>query len=220
VHARAPAALARACTQLGVRLVHISALGLHDGARSRFLTSKLAGERAVAASGADCCIVRPSLLDGEGGFGARWLRRVARWPLHCVPAGASGRIAALAVGDLAEAIAAVCELPRLRYREVELGGTAAYTMAEYLTVLRGAPALCITVPAWLARLASHAMDVLHFSPFSYGHLELMGRDNLPCPNRLPELLGRAPAVVGRAKPRRRNPPAPRGAGGRASSAGP
>src|SRR5262245_2950162 len=65
VHHLAPGALAAACARGAIRLVHVSALGLHAGARSGFLTSKLAGERAIAARGADTSIVRPSLLDGE-----------------------------------------------------------------------------------------------------------------------------------------------------------
>src|SRR5262249_38680932 len=44
VHRLGPAALAAACARSGVRLVHVSALGLHPDARSGFLTSKLAGE--------------------------------------------------------------------------------------------------------------------------------------------------------------------------------
>ena len=66
-----PTALARACRELPKRFVHVSALGLHADARSRFLTSKLAGEVAIKTSGAHWAIVRPSLLDGEGGCGAR-----------------------------------------------------------------------------------------------------------------------------------------------------
>jgi NADH dehydrogenase len=109
VHHRAPAALAAACARGAIRLVHVSALGLHEGARSGFLTSKLAGERAIAARGSNYSIVRPSLLDGEGGYGALWFRRVAPWPLHFLPADARGRIDALDVGDLGEAIAALRE---------------------------------------------------------------------------------------------------------------
>jgi len=193
VHHLAPAALAAACALAPRRLVHVSALGLSPAARSRFIASKLAGERAVAASGADACIVRPSLLDGEGGYGARWLRALARLPLHLTPADARGRIAVLDVRELGAAIATLCELPSLAaWREVELGGFAALTIAGHLAALRArsgaAPALQLRVPAWLARTASHACDFAHFSPFSFGHLELMRRDNLPSPNRLPELL--------------------------------
>jgi uncharacterized protein YbjT (DUF2867 family) len=200
VHHRAPAALAGACALAGRRLVHVSALGLSRDAKSGFLRSKLDGERAISASGAPYSIVRPSLLDGAGGFGAAWLRWCARWPVHFVPADAAGRIAALDVSDLGEAIAVLCEKPDIaEWREVELGGDAAPTMTAYLAALRAKRsarrALVIAVPAWLARLVSHVCDALHFSPFSFGHLELLRRDNVPSPNRLAALLGRAPLTV-------------------------
>ena len=38
----------------------------------------------------------------------------------------------------------------------------------------------------------------HFSPFSFGHWELLHYDNIPRTNRLPELLGRAPRTIGAA----------------------
>jgi NADH dehydrogenase len=201
VHNMAPAALGTACAKAGRRLIHVSALGLRPESRSWFLRSKLAAEKAIAASGADYSIVRPSLLDGDGGFGARWLRRAAKWPIHLYPADARGRIAALDVKDLGEAIAVLCEYSGSDLREVELGGSAKRTMAEYLDALRALheerPALRIPVPALLARLGSHLCDLLHFSPYSYGHLELMRRDNVPAVNLLPMLLGRAPTLVGR-----------------------
>jgi len=202
VHHLAPAALARACAARGIRLIHVSALGLHAAARSRFITTKLEGEHAIRESGADYCIVRPSLLDGADGFGARWLRWLARSPVLAVPADARGRIAALDVDDLAEAIGGLCERATFEAeREVELGGAISYTMPEYLMALRpahaGRPSCVLRVPAWLARLCSHVCDLLHFSPFSYGHLELMRRDNCPRANALPALLGRPPAAISR-----------------------
>ncbi|HEY0503586.1 MAG TPA: NAD(P)H-binding protein [Lysobacter sp.] len=202
IHHRAPAALAAACRVRGLRLIHVSALGLDPGARSGFLRSKLDGEAALRASGADWRIVRPSLLDGDGGFGARWIRRVARWPLHVLPADALGRIAALDVGDLGEAIArlALSTEPG-EDREYDLGGLHARTLAEQLAAMRALhtdkPALQLAIPAWLARLASHACDLLHVTPYSFGHWELLRRDNCPRHNRLSELLGRAPREIGR-----------------------
>ncbi len=198
VHHRAPAALASACADASVRLIHTSALGLHQNAKSRFLSSKLLGEQAVAASGCDYSLVRPSLLDGEGGFGAAWLRGLSRSPVHLIPRGARGKIAAMTASDLGEAIAALALNPSLeKYREVELGGTRCYGYAEYLRELRSryrdSNALQIPLPNWLTRLGAHVCDGLHFSPFSYGHWILLQRDNVPLPNRLPELLGRIPA---------------------------
>jgi nucleoside-diphosphate-sugar epimerase len=160
----------------------------------------------VAASGADYSIVRPSLLEGPGGYGARWLAVLGRLPVHFVPADAAGRIAVMDVRDLGSAIAALCEKPGDDWREVELGGLAPVTMAGYLAMIRArsgaAPALQLAVPKWLARVASHLFDLAHFSPFSFGHLELMRRDNVPSPNRIGELIGRA---TPRLQPRPRVP---------------
>lgn len=200
VHHRAPAALAAACAQAGRRLIHTSALGLHEGARSRFLSSKLLGEHAIRASGCDHSLVRPSLLDGEGGFGASWLRGLSRSPVHFIPRGARGGIAAMTATDLGKAYAALAALPSLAgHREVELGGVRHYAYAEYLRELRAgytdARPLQLPLPNWMARLGAHACDALHFSPFSFGHWILLQRDNLPAPNRLPELLGRAPSPI-------------------------
>jgi NADH dehydrogenase len=198
IHDRAPGALAVACAQQGVRrLVHVSALGLSDVARSRFIRSKLNGERAIAASGAVSTIVRPSLLEGAGGYGSRWLQRVARWPIHLVPSDATGRIAVLDVRDLGEAMAMLCETDADAGSEViELGGETQCTLAEYLAALRvasgAAIAPCLRVPAAVARMASHVFDLLHFSPFSFGHLELLRRDNVPLRNALAGLLNHPP----------------------------
>ena len=201
VHNMAPTALAATCERLGLRLIHVSALGLRPQALSGFIRSKIRAERAIAAGGADYSIVRPSLLDGEGGFGAEWLRRVARWPVHFIPVEALGRMAPLEVRDLGEAIAVLCEMrARSDWREAELGASALRTMAQYLASLRALhderPALRIGIPRFIARITAHLCDLLHFSPFSFGHLELLRRDNAPRPNLLPLLLGRAPIQVG------------------------
>jgi uncharacterized protein YbjT (DUF2867 family) len=204
VHHLAPGALAKACADVGKRLVHVTALGLHAAARSRFLTSKLRGEGAIKATDADWIIVRPSLLDGVGGFGARWLRGVAQLPFFFAPTNANGHIAALHVEDLGQALARLCiaSAPDLKLdtsREFELGGEQTYTFKEYIRTLRrrytDKSSLCVPVPALAARLFAHACDVVHFSPFSFGHWELLARDNKPEQNRLAELLQRPPREI-------------------------
>ncbi len=204
VHQHAPRTLAGDCAALNRRLVHVSALGLHEGARSGFLTSKLAGEVAIKDSTADWIIVRPSLLDGEGGFGARWLRGVARLPVFFAPMDARGRIAALDVADLGDALAQLClgdsEVLGLgTSREFELGGEQEFEFRDYIRALRknysANQAWCIPIPGLLARLGAHICDLLHFTPFSFGHWELLRRNNVPRDNRLPDLIGRAPKRV-------------------------
>jgi uncharacterized protein YbjT (DUF2867 family) len=201
VHEMAPGALALACERDGVRLVHVSALGLRPRAYSRFIRSKAAAERAIADTSADYSIVRPSLLEGEGGYAADWLRRLARWPVHCIPMAARGRFAPLDVRDLAEAIVVLCETRgRADWREVELGGSARRTLAEHLDAIRARPddhpALRVPVPNFIALAAASLCDLLHVTPYGVPVLELLWRDNLPKVNRLRALLGRTPTPVG------------------------
>lgn len=204
VHHLAPEAAAAACAALGKRFVHVSALGLDERDRSRFLTSKLAGERRIRMSGADWILVRPSLIDGEGGFGARWLRGVSRLPVYAAPMDAAGRIAALDADDLGVALARLCTddasaLDLGRSRVFELGGPEALVFRDYIAGLRknytDRPNLRIPIPGFAARLFAHLCDLLHITPFSFGHWELLRKDNVPSPNRLPELLGRPPTHV-------------------------
>src|SRR5690606_17548975 len=204
VHAQAPAALARACAEHGLRLLHVSALGLEAPARSGFIRSKREGEAGIRAAGGQACLVRPSLLDADdSGFGARWLRRVARWPVHPLPASARGHIAALDVRDLREAIARLLLQPEPLPAAVELGGRDALDLGDYLALLRrsyrGRAARRVSVPGWLAGLVAHACDLRYLTPLSYGHWELLGRDNLPAENALPALLGRLPRRLGPAE---------------------
>ena len=200
VHHLGPAALAQACVARGLRLVHVSALGLDAPVRSGFLHSKREGEHAVRSAGGDWHIVRPSLLDGDGGFGARWIRRVARWPLHPLPRGANGRLAVLDVRDLGEAIARLAIEGAESTREHELGGTQLRTLGEHLAAMRASssltPAHALPLPDWLTRGVAHLCDLLHWTPLSYGHWELLRHDNCPRVNALPALLGRAPRAVG------------------------
>jgi len=206
VHHLAPAALAKACKTKAIRLVHVSALGLHEHAKSRFLTSKLRGEKAIAEIQGDWFIARPSLIDGPDGYGARWLRRVSQLPFFVTPSQANGRIAAIHIADLSDALVNLCVRGNTegvvghdRDRVFELGGQQSYTFAEYILALRALytdrPAWVIKIPSVLARLGAHLCDLIHFSPFSFGHWELLHRDNFPLPNRLPELLSAEPRNV-------------------------
>lgn len=208
IHHLAPAALASHCVANGLTLLHISALGLEPAACSRFILSKRAGDAAVRACGQPCLVLRPSLLDGPDGFGSRWLRVVSRLPLRAMPVSARGRIAALHVDDLGDAIARLlCLSPEQRQAfapqgVVELGGQHRLTLSEYLHHLhpRAGRAWQVPVPHLLARAVAHLCDLLHLTPFSFGHLELLGRDNLPQGRQLQELLGRPERTLGQDSP--------------------
>jgi NADH dehydrogenase len=204
VHLVAPAALAAACAHAGLRrLVHVSALGMRRDSSNRFIRSKLRGEKALRLSGVPCTIVRPSLIEGPGGYGSRWIRRVARWPVQPMPENANGRFAVIDVRDVADAIAVLCTQPPPRsVQTIELGGRSAFTLHEYMDMLRQLGgrrrARPLVIPAHVARFIARACDLLHISPFGMATLTLLGADNVPVFNALPRLLVRAPHGIGSA----------------------
>ena len=66
VHADAPAALWAACEQAGVlRVVQMSAMGVDRPAATAFMRTKQDGDAALAASGLDWVILRPSVVLGR-----------------------------------------------------------------------------------------------------------------------------------------------------------
>lgn len=199
VHTFAIESLADACAQLNIKLIHISAIGLSATAKSGFIRSKYWGEQAILASGAQATIVRVSLLDGQGGYGAKWFRRVASWPLQFVMQ-SQGLVAPLQVTDVGEAVANLVMQNRKTPNIIELGGSETLSIPAYLQLLRQrsgkTKALQISTPKWLVRVASHVFDVFALTPLSFGHFELMQGYNVPAKNWLPALLGRAPTLVG------------------------
>ncbi|MEM7278041.1 MAG: sugar nucleotide-binding protein [Pseudomonadota bacterium] len=204
VHNDAPGAIARAVAAQGKRFIHISALGLSASARSQFIRSKLDGEKAVLSAGYGSTIVRVPLLDGRGGYGATWLRQLSLLPVWFLPANRKARLSPLPVSELAVAIAALAAKPSAN-RIVELGGANAMTFEEYLLHLRGTEKfspVAVHMPRWLGRMLAHVCDFLHFSPYSFGHFELLQFDNLPKANQFEEIAGRRPVAIPRRKGQR------------------
>lgn len=86
VHHYAVKTLGDACAKKQIPIVHISAMCIEQTEYSKFSGSKLCGENALMASGANCWILRASLVEGEGAFGWSWFKRTAQWPVPFVPA--------------------------------------------------------------------------------------------------------------------------------------
>ncbi len=184
VHHQAVCALSQACEKQNVRLVHISALGLDNPLNSPFARSKRDGEQAIMRGTADWYIVRASLVEGEKGYGARWFRRVAGWPIHFAPSDARGLICPVHVDQLAKTVVnAALDARRTmsaKDRIIEVGGENLFSLFDYLQHLRGKPpVLRIKVPAWLSRWLAYVLDVFHATPYSYGHYEILKYDNCP-----------------------------------------
>ena len=209
VHVQLPRTLAAACGRAGVqRVVHVSALGVPDRAAgdapSDYLRSKAAGEavwqQALAATGGDLTILRPSVIFGADDRFTNLFARLQRL-LPVLPlAGAGARFQPVWVGDVAQAV-----LLSLQQRPgpgpvVECAGPQVLTLAEIVQrvgTMAGCRRPVLPLPEAAGLLQAAAMGLLPGEP-------LMSRDNLlsmRVPNvasgRLPGLrdLGLTPQAI-------------------------
>lgn len=198
VHHNAVGALAAACESLGIKLIHISALGLDNPIRSAFARSKKAGEQAIMNRRVDWHIVRASLVEGEGAYGGTWFRRIARWPVHFVPR-RHAFIAPVRVERIAKKVRQLVEETSdllLNHERIhELSNGVKYRLPDYLTALNhGVRRPVIAVPDTLVRLVTRLCDALNLTPLTDGHRELLSFDNCPSNEVLEEY--EAPATPG------------------------
>ncbi len=204
VHHLGASALAQACRALAIPLVHMSALGIEDQSQNRYTQSKLHGEKAIINSECTGAIVRTSVVNAPDGYGSGWLYRVAQWPVWLVPAGAVHLLSPVDAGDIGEALAVLALRNGITQMElIEIGCGESFTLTAYLTKLRQSvnprlskPLMTIRVPQAIARFSAHVFDLLHITPYSIAHHELLEFDNIPTHNQLPALLGRSPAPIG------------------------
>ena len=147
--------LVEAARESGVRrIVLMSALGTGPGATVPYFRAKWAAEQAVASSGVDHAILRPSFVFGsDGGALPRFLKLARLAPVTPVIGPGTQRVQPIWVDDLVRAVRLAVEQDGTS-DPIELGGPEAVTWSELWRRVKAAlgtrrPAM--HVPFWLAR---------------------------------------------------------------------
>ncbi len=137
VHVDAPAMIARACAEAGVkRLVHVSAIGARTTAWSEYHRSKGAGEEALREHFPGATILRPSIVFGpEDGFFNLFGALARVLPALPLYGGGKTRFQSVYVGDVAAAIVNALGNPDAVGKTYELGGPSVYTFAELMEIV-------------------------------------------------------------------------------------
>jgi NADH dehydrogenase len=174
-HVELPRRIARACLATGVRrVVHVSALGARDDARSRYLRSKAAGEAVLRGALLDLTVLRPSVMFGAEDHFLTLFAHLQRW-LPVMPlAGAHARFQPVWVDDIGQAIVRSLVQPHTIGKTFEGVGPRIYTLAELVRAAgrwSGHERPIIALPAPLAWLQALVMEALPGRP-------LLSRDNL------------------------------------------
>lgn len=194
VHVRLPQRIASACAAAGVpRLVHVSALGVADGAAgadaaaapSLYLRSKTQGEQVLrAAPGLALTLLRPSVIFGaEDRFINLFAALQALAPVMPL-AGADARFQPVWVDDVAHAIVACLTDARHIGKSFECAGPQVLTLRELVQLAgrwSGHARPVLALPEWAGRLQAALLGLLPGEP-------LMSGDNLAS-MRVPNVAG-------------------------------
>ena len=118
------------------KLVSISALGVKEKHTSKYMQSKLQGEKNIQNNFKSSVILRPSICVGPSdGFFERFGSIAQYSPFLPLIGGGKTKFAPIYVGDVAKSIVKALELNSSKPRIYELGGPKIYSFKELMEIL-------------------------------------------------------------------------------------
>ncbi|NOT83884.1 MAG: NAD(P)H-binding protein [Methylococcaceae bacterium] len=194
-----PLALFAACQEAGVKhIVQISALGVDQGIETTYFKTRRAPEAALhkLPDTMRWLILRPSVIYGDDGAGAKLFRMQAALPVHCLPAGGRQRLQPVHIDDIAAAINAWLADRDARSQTVAAVGLEATDMRgmldSYRQQLHHTTALHIDIPYALVALSAKIGDVIPASPLCSDTLTMLNAGSSADVTAFTQLLGRLP----------------------------
>ena len=137
IHAKFPYLLGNLCNETGVNhLVHISALGLRNDHVSKYMQSKLEGEKNIKKIFKSTVILRPSLIFGPEDKFFNTFASIAQFsPILPLIGGGKIKFSPIYVDDVAKAIVKALKLNNSGPKIYELGGPENYSFKELMEIL-------------------------------------------------------------------------------------
>jgi NADH dehydrogenase len=175
-----------AAKRTGIKgFVQMSALGVRADGVAPYQTTKWKGEEEVRQSGIPFCILRPSLIFGEGdGFVTQMMATMRSAPLfRPVPGDGSPKFRPIAVEDVTTCFARALTYEAATNQTIDLGGADELTLNEVLAeIARCArvrkPAVHIPMPLMFAG-AAVAQKLLKNPPVTVDQLRML-REGSTC----------------------------------------
>lgn len=148
VHADGACRLFRACERAGIgRVIHLSALGAAEDGATAYQATKGVAEAALASSGLDWCVLRPSVVIGAGGASTMTLSALAVLPLVPRIGPGTWRVQPVHEDDLCDLVVRLVDWPGLLPRRIDVVGPQAMTTDTLTAILRHW--LGLPPPRWL-----------------------------------------------------------------------
>jgi NADH dehydrogenase len=204
VQAKGAETVAQAASEIGARVVHVSAIGADASSTSRYARAKAAGEAAVLAVSPSATIMRPSVVFGpEDQFTNRFAALARMSPMLPLIGGGHTKLQPVFVGDVATAVADAVDGQTRPGAIYELGGPEILTLKalmEYVLATVERKRLLVPLPFGLAKLQAGVLQFLPKPPLTPDQVEMLRSDNVVSAEasrqgRTLEGLGIAPTAI-------------------------
>ena len=183
VHVKFPYLLSNLCNEIGVtNLVHISALGVREGHISKYMQSKLEGEKNIQKVFKPSVILRPSLVFGPEDKFFNTFASIAQFsPALPLIGGGKTKFSPIYVGDVAKAIVKTLKLENSKPKIFELGGPKNYSFKELMEILLEEikkKRFLIPIPFSVAKLQSYFLQMMPNPLLTSDQVDMLKYNNI------------------------------------------
>ena len=183
IHTQFPNLLSNLCNDFKIKkLVHISALGVKEGHTSRYMQSKLQGEKNIQNNFKSSVILRPSVVFGQEDKFFNTFATIAQFsPVIPLIGGGKTKFAPIYVGDVAQAIVKSLQLNNFSSQIYELGGPENYSFKELMQILLNEikrKRFLVSIPFGFAKLQSYILQVMPYSILTPDQVEMLKYNNI------------------------------------------
>jgi NADH dehydrogenase len=183
IHSQFPYLLSNLCNEIGINnLIHVSALGIKEKRLSRYMQSKLQGEKNIQENFKPSVILRPSVIFGPEDKFFNTFASVAQFsPVLPLIGGGKTKFAPIYVGDVAKAIVKSLELNNSEPKIYELGGPENYSFKELMELLLREikkKKFLISIPFGIAKLQSYFLQMMPNPLLTPDQVEMLKYNNI------------------------------------------
>ena len=183
IHAQFPYLLSNLCNEFGIKnLIHISALGVKEKHTSKYMQSKLQGEKNIQETFKPAVILRPSVCFGSGDKFFTTFASIAQFsPILPLIGSGKTKFAPIYVGDVAKAIVKALELNNSESKIYELGGPENYSFKELMEILLKEikkKRFLISIPFSAAKFQSFFFQLMKNPPLTSDQVEMLKYNNI------------------------------------------
>ena len=183
IHSQFPYLLSNLCNEIGINnLIHVSALGIKEKHLSRYIQSKLQGEKNIQENFKPSVILRPSVIFGPEDKFLNTFASIAQFsPVLPLIGGGKTKFAPIYVGDVAKAIVKALDLNNSEPKIYELGGPENYSFKELMEILLTEikkKRFLVPVPFGFAKFQSYFLQMMPNPLLTPDQVEMLKYNNI------------------------------------------